>query len=309
MDAVTTATPIQMGASRWRALLAFATVYLVWGTTYFVVGEVVHAWPPLLMTAARFLVAGALLYVFRRASGAPRPMVRNWLAATWVAALLLLGGYGITAWAQQRVPSGLTALIVSITPLNMVLVEWLRPGGTRPSPAVLPGLGLGLAGMILLIGPARLEAAREADLPAALACVGASVCWATGSVLGRQARQVPDTLLAAGMQMLAGTILLFIAAVLSGELDAVARAPVTLPLLGGWIYLTLAGSLGAFSAYIYLLKVSTPARVSTYAYVNPVVAVLVGWTFGGEVVTTRIVMAAALLLGGVALITARKAHT
>lgn len=287
-------------------LLAFATVYLVWGTTYFVVGEVVHAWPPLLMTAGRFAVAGTILYLWRRANGVPAPTLRHWLAASWVGALLLLGGYGLTAWAQQRVSSGLTALLVSVTPLIMVVVEWMRPGGHRPSLPVLMGIGLGLAGMVLLVGPARLEAARNADLISTLACAGAALCWATGSVLGRHAGQVEDSFLAASMQMLVGTVLLSGAGVLTGELAEAAQAPVSFPLVGGWLYLTLAGSLGAYSAYIFLLKVSTPARVSTYAYVNPALAVFVGWAFGSEVVTLRILVAAALLLGGVALITARK---
>ncbi len=290
----------------WRIALAFAVIYLVWGTTYFVVGQVVHAWPPLLMTAGRFVVAGSILYLLRRAQGAGKPTKANWLAALWISALLLLGGYGTTSWAQQHVPSGLTALIVAITPLTMVLIEWLRPRGNRPAPAVFVGLALGFAGMILLIGPARLDAAREAGLLPTLACAGAAVCWATGSVLGRQARQADDAFLAASMQMLLGSAWLTGAAAIAGEFSRIPEMPWTWELFGGWTYLTLAGSLGAYAAYIYLLKVSAPARVSTYAYVNPAVAVFVGWAIGGEVVTSRMLIAAALLLGGVALITARK---
>ncbi|MGH8020816.1 MAG: EamA family transporter [Opitutaceae bacterium] len=290
----------------WRVALAFAVIYVVWGTTYFVVGKVVHEWPPLLMTAGRFLVAGPALYLLRRARGAMKPTKANWLAAAWISALLLLGGYGTTAWAQQHVPSGLTALIVAVTPLTMALIEWLRPRGNRPAPAVFLGLFLGFAGMILLIGPARLETARDAGLLPALACAGAAVCWATGSVLGRQARQAGDALLAASMQMLLGAVWLVAAAVAFGEFSRLPETAWRWELFGGWAYLTLAGSLAAYTAYIYLLKVSTPARVSTYAYINPAVAVCVGWALGGEVVTGRMAIAAGLLLGGVALITARK---
>jgi drug/metabolite transporter (DMT)-like permease len=291
----------------WRVVLAFATIYLVWGTTYFVVGEVVHAWPPLLMSSARFLVAGTVLYAWRRTHGAPAPTRENWIAAAWVSVLLLLCGYGVTAWAQKSVPSGLTALIVSMTPLVMVAIEWLRPGGRRPAALVLVGLGMGLTGMLLLVGPSRLDVADEGvPLLPTLACAFASLCWATGSVLGRQARQSRDALLSASMQMLLGCVWLGVAGLLTGELEAARTAPLSLELFGGWLYLTIAGSLGAYTAYIYLLEVSTPARVSTYAYVNPAVAVFVGWLLGGEVVTSRMGFAGALLLGGVMLITLRR---
>lgn len=295
--------------ARGRVIAAFAAVYLIWGTTYFALGEVVHEVPPLFMTSMRFVVAGSVLYAWRRGRGAASPSGAHWLSAAWIGALLLLGGYGLTAWAQQRVPSGLTALLVSISPLNMVLIDWLRPGGKRPPAAVFAGLTLGLAGMVLLVGPARLEAAREADLVSTLACLAASLCWSTGSVLGRLAKQAHDVFLAAAMQMLVGAVLLLAASAATGEFSRLSAHILTPALLGGWLYLTVAGSLIAFSAYIYLLKVCTPARVSTYAYVNPAVAVFVGWAFGGELVTPRVFMAAALLLGGVALITAWKSRS
>lgn len=298
----TTGGPTRSG----RVIAAFAAVYLIWGTTYFVLGEVVHEVPPLFMTAVRFAIAGTVLYAWRRTQGAARPTRGQWIASAWIGALLLLGGYGCTSWAQQRVPSGLTALLVAVSPLNMVLIDWLRPGGTRPHPAVFAGLTLGLAGVVLLIGPARLEAAKDADLVSTLACLVASLCWSTGSVFGRLAKQATDVFLAAAMQMLVGAVLLLAASAATGELPRLHLELLTPGILGGWLYLTVAGSLIAFSAYIYLLKVSTPARVSTYAYVNPAVAVFVGWAFGDEVVTPRIITAAALLLGGVALITAWK---
>jgi drug/metabolite transporter (DMT)-like permease len=168
---------------------------------------------------------------------------------------------------------------------------------------VIVGLALGVCGIVLLVGPARLEAAREANLVSALACLAASGFWATGSVLSRQAKQAPDVFLAASMQMLCGAAWLLPASALTGEFARLDVAAFSWALIGGWGYLTFAGSLAAFSAYVYLLKVSTPARVSTYAYVNPAIAVFVGWFLGHEVVNGRILLAAALLLGGVALIT------
>ena len=292
-----------LSAPRWRIIAAFATVYLVWGTTYFAIGEIVHTIPPLLMTASRFLVAGTLLFTWRRFKAPAPPTWAHWRAAALISALLLLGGYGTTAWAQQRVPSGLTALLVSVTPLLMVMIDWLRPGGTRPHGAVFAGLALGGCGIVLLLGPARLEAARETSLGWALLCLCASLSWSTGSILSRQVKQAPDVFLAAGMQMLVGTVWLALAALIAGEPAHFSWAVVDAHAIVAWLYLTFAGSLAAFSAYLYLLKMSTPARASTYAYVNPAIAVFVGWALGHEVVNSRILFAASLLLGGVALIT------
>jgi drug/metabolite transporter (DMT)-like permease len=293
-------------ASRWRIGLALAGVYVVWGSTYFAIGEAVRTIPPFLMASTRFITAGLLLYTWRRAAGAARPLPVHWKSAAVIGLFLILGGNGFVSWAEQRVPSGLAALIISITPVVMVLVDWLRPRGSKPGPRVLAGLAIGLAGMAILVGPARLEAARDADAFSTFMCVLAPTLWAIGSIYSRQVSQAPDLLLAAALQMIVGSGWLLLAAVITGEFADFAPAAITAGSAIAWVYLTLIGALVGYSCYIYLLKHTTPAVASTYAYVNPVVAVLLGWGIGGEVVTPRILFAATLLIGSVVLITAFK---
>lgn len=309
MKEVAANTPTKKTESRWRLFAALVTIYLVWGSTYFAIGEAVRTIPPFLMAASRFALAGALLYSLRRITGAPRPDARQWRSAAIIGGLLILGGNGLVSWAEQRVPSGLAALIVSITPVLMVAMEWARPQGTRPRPAVLAGLLLGFVGMSLLIGPARLETARDADGFSTFICVLAPCLWAAGSIYSRQAPQSPDVLLAAAMQMLTGSICLLVASALTGEFGRFALATIAARSAVSWLYLTFVGSLLGFTAYIYLLKHASPAVASTYAYVNPAVAVLLGWLLGGEIINGRIALAGGLLLGSVALITASRSRT
>lgn len=301
MDAVTaTAAP---SATRWRVVAALAVVYVVWGSTYFAIGEAVRTIPPFLMASARFAVAGGILFWWRRHRGVPRPTHRQWRSAAFVGGLLLAGGNGCLSWSEQRMPSGLAALIFAITPAAVVALEWLRPRGRRPALSVVAGLAVGLAGMVLLVGPARLEAARNADLLTTIVCVLAPCFWAVGSLCGRDAAQSPDLFLASAMQMLAGSVGLVVLAVATGEFAAFAPAAVTLRSAAAWAYLVVFGSLAGFTAYSYLIRTTTAAVATTNTYVNPVVAVGLGWALGGEVVTGRVLLAAALLLGGVALIT------
>jgi drug/metabolite transporter (DMT)-like permease len=294
--------------SRWRIGLALAGVYVIWGSTYFAIGEAVRTIPPFLMASTRFIVAGAILYAWRRAAGAPRPKGVHWRSATVISFFLILGGNGFVSWAEQRVPSGLAALIISITPVAIVAVDWLRPGGVAPSKLVLAGLGVGLAGMAILVGPARLEAAKDADTFSTFMCVLAPTLWSIGSVYSRQkhVKQAPDLLLAAALQMLVGSVWLALAAAVTGEFAIFSPGAITRGSAIAWVYLTLIGALVGYSCYLYLLRHTTPAVATTYAYVNPVVAVLLGWLAGGEVVTSRILFAATLLIGSVVLITAFK---
>lgn len=302
MDAVT--TPVVQ--SRWRIGLALAGVYIVWGSTYFAIGEAVRTIPPFLMASTRFIVAGAILYAWRRAAGAARPERVHWKSAAIISVFLILGGNGFVSWAEQRVPSGLAALIISVTPVIIVLVDWLRPGGPAPGRLVLAGLAVGLAGMGILVGPARLEAAKDADAFSTFMCVLAPTLWAIGSVYSRHVKQAPDLLMAAGLQMLTGSVWLLLAAGVTGEFATFSVGAITRGSAIAWLYLTLIGALVGYSSYLYLLKHTTPAVATTYAYVNPVVAVLLGWLAGGEIITGRMVFAATLLIGSVVLITAFK---
>lgn len=283
---------------------AFAAVYLIWGSTYLAIRYAIETLPPFGMAGVRFVIAGALLYGWLRLRGVAAPTRPQWRTAAIIGALLLLGGNGAVVWAEQRIPSGVAALLVAGVPIWMVVLEWLRPGGTRPGRWVVGGLVLGSAGLVLLVGPGEVLGGGHIDPLGALAVVGGSFAWAVGSVYSRSA-QLPDSpLLATGMEMLTGGAFLLLAGVATGE--TVDFGAVSTRSLLALLYLIGFGSLVAFTAYIWLLRATTPAKASTYAYVNPVVAVGLGWALAGEPLTARIAVAAAIIVGAVALITTRR---
>lgn len=292
-------------ASRANVIAAFAAVYVIWGSTYLAIRYAVATIPPFLMGGARFLISGLLLYAFTRLRGTTAPTRVQWRSALVTGVLLLLGGNGAVIWSEQHVPSGLVALIVAIVPLWMVVFEWARPGGKRPAPAVFVGLGLGLVGLGLLIGPDAFArgGASKLDVAAALVPVAGSMLWALGSIYSRYAPRAASAQLATGMQMLMGGAAFVVVSVLVGEPRHFNPGAVTAPSVVGFLYLVTFGSLIGFTAYIYLLGATTPAKASTYAYVNPVVAVMLGWAVAGEPLTPRMLVAAAIILGAVALIT------
>ena len=298
-------------ASRGHVIAAFAAVYTIWGSTYLAIRYAVETIPPFLMGGARFVVSGVLLYAFTRMRGAPAPTRAQWRSAFVTGVLLLVGGNGAVIWSEQHVPSGLVALIVAIVPLWMVVFEWARPGGKRPAPAVFVGLALGLAGLALLIGPDAFAhgSASRLDVGAALVPIVGSMLWALGSIYSRYAPRAASAQLATGMKMLMGGAAFLVVSALAGEPRHFSPGAVTTPSLIGFLYLVTFGSLIGFTAYIYLLGATTPAKVSTYAYVNPVVAVVLGWAVAGEPLTGRMVVAAAVILGGVALITLANTRT
>lgn len=283
-----------------RSLLiaAFAAIYLLWGSAYLAIRFAIETMPPLLMAGLRFLIAGGFLYAFTRLRGAPRPTATNWRAAAVVGGLLL-GANGAVTWAEQWVPSGLAALLIATVPLWMVLLSWLR-GGDRPSLAIAFGLLLGLAGIGLLVGPSNLLGGTRIDPFGALALLLGALSWAAGSLYSRHAPLPKTALLGTGMEMLFGGAALFSAGLFRGEklqLSAISRCS---GLAFG--FLVVFGSIVAFSAYFWLLRVTSPARASTYAYVNPVVAVFLGWAFAGEPVTGLTLFASALIVTAVAVI-------
>ncbi len=286
-------------------LLAFAVVYVVWGSTYLAIRFAIETLPPLLMAAARFLTAGVILYAWRRARGVPAPSTRNWVAAVVVGLLLLLGGNGAVVWAEQTVPSGVAALLVAVVPLWMVLLDWLSPGGRRPGAIVGLGLAVGFAGVALLIGPGAIlrGAASGVDPFGAGVLMVGSFCWAAGSIYSRSAPLPPAPLLTTGMQMIGGGTGLLIAGLATGEASRLSLSGASPRSLLSLAYLIVFGAIVAYSAYTWLLRVVPAAQVSTYAYVNPVVAVALGWAFAGEPVTARTLAAAAVIVGSVALIT------
>jgi len=290
-----------MAESKAKIVSAFGAVYLLWGSTYLAIRFGVETIPPFLMAGTRHLTAGLLLYAWMRARGTPRPPLRHWASAAVVGGLLLLGGNGLVTWAEQRVPSGLAALIVASVPIWMAMLGGLEkrrlPGGF-----LIGGLALGLTGIALLVVPGRFGGGRHVDPVGAAALLLAAVSWSIGSLFSRRAKLPSSTLTAVSMEMIAGGALLWAAGLLGGEGARLHVSAVSLKSAISLGYLVVFGSLVGFSAYVWLLKVTTPARVSTYAYVNPIVAVLLGTLFAGEELTLRIGLAAAGIVAAVALI-------
>jgi drug/metabolite transporter (DMT)-like permease len=292
--------------SKALVLAAFASVYLAWGSTYAAIRIAIDTMPPLLMAGARFLLAGTLLYAIMRLRGEPAPERRHWKNTALIGLLLLMLGNGGVTMAERTVPTAIVALLVAMVPMWMVLLEWLRPGGTRPTGKTLLGLVIGFGGIVLLVGPGSLAGGERVDpLGAAIVTVGA-LAWASGSIWSRSAALPRNALVATGMEMLWGGVWLLLAGTLRGELGALHPGAFTTASVLAYLYLVVIGSLVGFSAYIWLLGVSTPALVSTYAYVNPVVAVLLGWALLNEPLSGRVLAAAAIIVVAVAVITLGK---
>jgi drug/metabolite transporter (DMT)-like permease len=288
--------------SRAKVLLAFAAVYLIWGSTYLAIRYAVETIPPFFMAGCRFVMAGAVLYLWTRAGGATPPARRHWAGAALLGALLLLSGNGGLCWAEQRVPSGLAALLLATIPIWMVLLDSRRKGGTKLEVRVMGGMAMGLAGLALLVGPAHLWGSSRVNLAGAGVLMFSSFSWSFGSILSHKLKLPTSPFLAAAMEMLAGGALLLLLGVLSGEGRQLHFCAIALRSLLGLVYLIVAGSLLGFTAYLWLLRAVPTARVSTYAFVNPAVAVFLGWAVGSEVLTGRELLASATIIAGVALI-------
>lgn len=295
-------------------LAAFAAIYLIWGSTYLAIHVAIETLPPLLMAGVRFFTAGILMYLFLRLRGGARPTAAQWRSAFIVGGLLLLGGNGLVVLAQQTVPSGVTALLVSMLPLWMVILNAVWPGGSLPSIRDVIGLLIGFVGLIVLVSRASLGsllgdglgldlAADRVDPWGAGGLVIASLCWAFGSLYSRGAPLPASPLMATAMQMICGGGLQLIVGLGLGEAGRFNPATIERRSVVALAYLIVFGSWIAFSAYVWLLRVVPPGKVATYAFVNPVVAVLLGWIFLGEKVTTLKLIAMALIITAVVLIT------
>jgi drug/metabolite transporter (DMT)-like permease len=285
---------------RWKMALAFFAVYVCWGMTYLAMRIAVVDIPPHLMSGSRFLVAGLVLYGWARLRGHGPPSAKHWRAAAIIGAFLLLGGNASVAWAEQRVPSGLAAVLIAVAPIWMVGLEWAR-GGSRPQRRVFVGLLLGLLGVGLLVS-SRASVGSAVDPVGAVILILASASWAWGSVLSKSAPLPESPILATSMEMIAGGILLLLTAAVAGQFNGFNPAKVSPSAALAWGYLVVFGSLVGFTAYIWLLGVTSIAKAGTYAYVNPIVAVILGWAILHEPVTPRMLLAAGVILLGVALV-------
>jgi len=292
-----------------QIIAAFASIYLIWGSTYLAIRYAVQTIPPFVMGGLRFVISGALLYAWTRYRGAGRPTRTHWRNAIVAGGFLLLGGNGAVVWAEQFVPSGLTALLVSILPFWLVIIEWVRPPRQRPHGAVLVGLILGFVGIIVLVGPANIGGHGDVRPIGAWVLILGSLSWAIGSFYSRDAQLPQSGLLTTGMEMFGGGVLLLIVGALTGEFSHFDIHRVSSASASGLIYLITFGSLLGFTSYIWLLDKVSPARLGTYAYVNPVVAVILGWLIAGERLSVRTAVAAAIVICAVALITTARSST
>ncbi len=291
--------------SRFAVIAGMLVIYVVWGSTYLAIRWGVETMPPFLMAGSRFLLAGGILYGWLRVNGAPRPQAADWKSALFLGALLLLGGNGLVTWAEQWLPSGVAALIITTTPLWMLLFEWLVFRGTRPRAIVWIGIALGFAGVAILIRP-QLNDGGTAHVWAVLAMCAAPVTWSLGSLCSQRARRLDPPLLNTALQMLSGGGLMFAAGLLFGEAGRFDPSAVSTRSWLSFAYLVTFGSLLAFTTYMWLLRVARPSVISTYAYVNPLVAVILGAAIGGETLTTNVGLATVLILSAVALIALRR---
>jgi drug/metabolite transporter (DMT)-like permease len=291
--------------SRALIILAFAAIYVLWGSTYLAIRYAIDTLPPFLMAATRFLIAGSILFVWAAVSGERiRHALSQWPKALLLGAMLLLAGNGGVTWAEKYIATGLAALLVASEPLWVVMLNW---GITRhrPNAKVLLGVFIGLAGVALLVGGdfGKADASSKMSLVSAGVVLLAGFSWAAGSVYANHRPIKAPTSIASGMQMLGGGLLLLLLAVVAGDVQRLNLAKASWVSIGALCYLIVFGSLVAFTAYSWLLRNVTPARAATYAYVNPVVAVLLGWSLAGERLTLRMLLAAAIIIGSVVLIT------
>ena len=284
-------------------------VYIFWGGTYLAMKFAIETMPPFLMAGIRFLTAGALVYAWQMSKGTPRPSVEHWKNAAIVGGLLLLCGNGGVVWAEQTVSSGIAAIIVATVPLWMALIAWLWQGGKRPNGLILGGLLIGFIGIILLVKSTGGDVSgTAAPWTGYAALVGASLAWAVGSMYSRVAKLPETPLLAIALQMLTGGFFCLTFGLLTGEAGQFQVAAISLQSALALGYLIFFGSIIGFSAFIWLLKAADPTLASTYAYVNPIVAVILGWLLAGEQMTLQAAAAAAIIVTSVVMITKGNQH-
>lgn len=298
-------TPGKPGRAFYLTGIALVAVYLFWGGTYLGMKVAVESMPPFLMAGARFFSAGVVLYILSRLGGARRPMLKEWRSAAIVGALLLLGGNGVVAWAEQRVSSSVASLIVAAVPVWMLLIGWLGRGGKRPGAGVIAGIVLGFLGIaVLVLQPGQGSGSGQSfDIIGIIALLTASISWAAGSMYSRSARLPGPPLMSTAVQMLTGGVLLMIFSVFTGDWGQLNIAQITGRSYLAFGYLVVFGSVIGYTAYIWLLKNAEPALVSTYAFVNPVVAVLLGWLLAGEQLTAGTWISAVIIIASVAVVT------
>ena len=292
-------------SKRLRIILAFAAIYLIWGSTYLGILFAIQSIPPFLMAGARFFISGLIMYSIARLAGAPRPTPVMWRSSLIVGGCLLLCGNGGVTISEQWVPTGLASLLVATVPIYMALLGWLWGTSPRPTPIVWLGLLGGFIGVGVLIGPALTNLAAPSShylaLGMCILLIG-SLIWSIGSIYSRTAVSSPSFILAAGQQMICGGGLLLLVGVVFGEPYRLNLFRITPLSMWAFAYLVVIGALIGYTAYFWLLRHCDPAKVATYAYINPMVAVILGTLFAHESLSLRTIIAAALIVGSVAIV-------
>jgi drug/metabolite transporter (DMT)-like permease len=286
-------------------IVAFASLYLIWGSTYLGILFAIQSIPPFLMAGLRFFLAGAIMYTAARLGGSPKPEPMTWRSSLIIGGCLLLCGNGGVTVSEKWVPTGLASLLVATVPIDIALLGWITGTAPRPTPIVWLGLIGGFIGVGVLVGPAFTSSSISPHNHLALGMLillVASLIWSIGSLYSRTAKSPPSLFLAAGQQMICGGALLILAGLGLGEQRGFDLRNVTWLSIGAFVYLVLIGALIGYTAYFYLLRHCDPAKVATYAYVNPVVAVLLGTAFAGETLTLRTLLGAGLIIGSVAVV-------
>ena len=283
--------------------MAFAIIYLVWGSTFLAIRVGVREVPPFLLAGVRFFVAGIVLYAWMRGKGTPAPTRCQWSAVSVLAVLIFVFDYGLLFWAEKRVPSGITAVMMATIPVFMTLAEILFLRTLKLTFRLALALTLGVCGVLVLVSRSPGLGETAIDTSGGIALVVSAISWSTAAILTRKLCLPESKVMSSGSQMLVGGILLTVAAALLGEFRNFHVGAVA---IGGWLallYLIVAGSIVAFTAYVWLIHHESPAKVGTYAYVNPVVAVLLGYFLGGEQLGPRTIIGTVLILVSVLVIT------
>jgi drug/metabolite transporter (DMT)-like permease len=288
---------------RWKILLAFAIIYFVWGSTFLAIRVGVREVPPFLLAGMRFFAAGVVLYAWMRAKGTASPTRREWLAASLLAVLIFVLDYGLLFWAEQRVPSGIAAVMMATIPVFMALAEILFLRTQRLTLRLGFALLVGIAGVAVLVSRSANLGDRAVNPSGAVALVVAAISWSVAAILTRKLPLPESKVMSSGAQMLVGGILLTLTAAALGEFKGFDVQAVSSRAWLALAYLIVAGSIIGFTAYVWLIHHESPTKVGTYAYVNPVVAVLVGYFLGGEALGARTLLGTLLVLVSVIVIT------
>lgn len=299
----------RISPATWKIILAFAIIYFVWGSTYLCIRIGVQEMPPFLMAALRFTIAGAALFVWMLFQDKKWPTRQEWIGATILGALMFLIDYSCLFWAEQRVPSGIAAVVLATIPIFITLLEILILRTVKLTLILAVGLLLGILGVVELVNPLTALGGSPLDRAGAIALLVASLSWSIGTVLTKRLTLPASKGMSSALQMLTGGVQLTILAFVTGEVHQFHPRQIS---LGAWLallYLIVAGSLIAFTTYVWLLHYQTPTRVGTYAYVNPVVAIIMGYFFAGEAIKPNTVVGTLLVLTSVVTISwISKAH-